>query len=196
MLGLLRVSEVAETTRCVTAAKYPENASPGSSRGDRLKVVLKERLPRLPLLNFIAMPSNIKVPRVAVWIETSRGYARGLIRGVAEYVRQHGPWSIYFTPHGQHDPLPAWLRKWRGDGILARVESPRTAKILLAARLPMIDLSGRLPHFRDSMFGIDNRCVAQMALDHLRERGFRHYGFYGVPAGHALSHGLSPRILL
>jgi LacI family transcriptional regulator len=129
------------------------------------------------------MPSSTKVPRVAVWIETSRGYARGLIRGVAEYVRQHGPWSIYFTPHGQHDPLPAWLRKWRGDGILARVESPRTAKMLLAARLPMIDLSGRLPHFRDSMFGIDNRFVAQMAFDHLRERGFRDYGFYGVPRG-------------
>jgi len=124
-----------------------------------------------------------KIPRVAIWIETSRGYARGLIRGVADYVRQHGPWSIYFTPHGQFDPLPLWLRKWRGDGILARIENRRAARILVATRLPLIDLSCRLPDFRERIFGIDNRPVAQMAFDHLRERGFRHYGFYGVPRG-------------
>lgn len=129
------------------------------------------------------MPRRLSVPRVAVWIETSRGYARGLIRGVAEYIQQHGPWSVYFAPHGQHDPLPDWLRTWRGDGILARVESPRTAKILLASRLPLIDLSCRLPEFRVPMFGIDNRPVAQMAFDHLRDRGFRHYAFYGLPRG-------------
>jgi len=124
-----------------------------------------------------------KIPRVAVWIETSRGYARGLIRGVAAYVQQHGPWSIYFTPHGQHDPLPGWLRTWRGDGILARIENRQMARVLLATRLPLIDLSCRLPEFREPMFGIDNRPVARMAFDHLRERGFRHYGFYGLPRG-------------
>ena len=66
------------------------------------------------------MPIPSKIPHVAVWIESSRGYGRGLIRGVADYVREHGPWSIYFTPHGLRDPLPTWLRKWRGDGILDR----------------------------------------------------------------------------
>lgn len=129
------------------------------------------------------MSRRVPIPRVAVWIETSRGYGRGLIRGVADYVRQHGPWSIYFTPHGQLDPLPTWLRKWRGDGILARIEDRRSARILLAAKLPLIDLSCRLPEFRTPMFGIDNRPVAKMAFEHLRERGFRHYGFYGLPRG-------------
>lgn len=129
------------------------------------------------------MPSSTDPPRVAVWIETSRGYARGLIRGVAAYVQEHGPWSIYFTPHGQQDPLPAWLRTWRGDGILARIENRRAAQALLATRLPLIDLSFRLPKFRTPTLGIDNRPVAQMAFDHLRERGFRHYGFYGLPRG-------------
>jgi LacI family transcriptional regulator len=129
------------------------------------------------------MPLTAKIPRVAVWIETSRGYARGLIRGVAAYVRQHGPWSIYFTPHGQFDALPTWLRTWKGDGILARIENRQMARVLLATRLPLIDLSCRLPDFREPMFGIDNRPVAQMAFDHLRERGFRHYGFYGLPRG-------------
>jgi hypothetical protein len=89
------------------------------------------------------MPSPAKIPRVAVWIETSRGYARGLIRGVADYVREHGPWSICFTPHGQHDPLPAWLRRWRGDGILARIESPQAARVLLETELPWESIARR-----------------------------------------------------
>ncbi len=129
------------------------------------------------------MPLSSKIPHVAVWIETSRGYGRGLIRGVADYLREHGPWSIYFTPHGLRDSLPAWLRKWRGDGILARIEDRPTARLLLATRIPLIDLSCRLPELRSPIFGIDNRPVAQMAFEHLRERGFRHYGFYGLPRG-------------
>jgi LacI family transcriptional regulator len=129
------------------------------------------------------MRTPSKIPRVAVWIETSRGYGRGLIRGVADYVREHGPWSIYFTPHGLRDPLPAWLRKWQGDGILARIEDRPTAKLLLATGLPLIDLSCRLPELRSPIFGIDNRPVAQMAFEHLRERGFRQYGFFGLPRG-------------
>lgn len=129
------------------------------------------------------MSTDPRIPHVAVWIETSRGYGRGLIRGVADYVRQHGPWSIYFTPHGLRDPLPMWLRKWRGDGILARIEDRETARLLLATKIPLIDLSCRLPKYSCLPFGISNRPVAQMAFDHLRERGFRHYAFYGVPRG-------------
>lgn len=129
------------------------------------------------------MPAESNIPHVAVWIESSRGYGRGLIRGVADYVREHGPWSIYFAPHGMRDPLPAWLRKWRGDGILARIEDRATARLLLSTRIPLIDLSCRLPELRSPIFGISNRPVAQMAFDHLAERGFRHYAFYGLPHG-------------
>lgn len=131
------------------------------------------------------MPRATKVPRVAVWVETSRGYGRGLIRGIADYLRERGPWSIYFTPHGLYEPLPKWLRKWRGDGILARIEDVKTARLLLATKLPLIDLSCRLPGLRSPNVGINNQLVAQMAFEHLHERGFRHYGFLGrVPGEH------------
>lgn len=125
------------------------------------------------------MFSPVKVPQVAVWIETSRAYGRGLIRGVAHYQRQHGPWSIYFAPHGLHDPLPTWLRKWNGDGILARIDDPKMAEVLLARQLPLIDLRNRLPGLLPP-FGVDNQPVAQLAFEHLQERGFRHYAFCGL----------------
>src|SRR6185437_11703860 len=115
------------------------------------------------------MPSDM--PQVAVWIETSRGYGRGLIRGVAAYVRQHGPWSIYFTPHGLSEPFSNWLGKWQGDGILARIDDRRMAQVFRAKKLPLIDLRGRFPGLRIPTVGLDNRPVAQLAFEHLRERG-------------------------
>ncbi|MGC3970985.1 MAG: hypothetical protein QM775_27725 [Pirellulales bacterium] len=126
---------------------------------------------------------STEMPQVAVWIETSRGYGRGLIRGVASYARQHGPWSIYFTPHGLNEPFSHWLSKWKGDGILARIDDRRMAKMFRAKKVPLIDLRGRLPGLQIPTVGLDNRPVAQMAFEHLRERGFRHFGFCGVPVG-------------
>jgi LacI family transcriptional regulator len=123
------------------------------------------------------------MPHVAVWIETSRGYGRGLIRGVANYVRRHGPWSIYFTPHGLREPFSTWLSGWKGDGILARIDDRRMARMFRAKKLPLIDLRGRLPGLCIPTVGLDNRPVARMVFEHLRDRGFRHYGFCGVPPG-------------
>jgi LacI family transcriptional regulator len=123
------------------------------------------------------------MPHVAVWIETSRGYGRGLIRGVASYVRQHGPWSIYFSPHGLREPIAGWLRNWKGDGILARIDDRRMVRMFSAKRVPLIDLRGRLPGLNIPVVGLANRPVAELAFEHLRERGFRHFAFCGLRAG-------------
>ena len=62
------------------------------------------------------------VRHVAVLVETSRSYGRGVLRGVARYNRERGRWSTYFRPHGLGNPPPAWLKHWRGGGVLARVD--------------------------------------------------------------------------
>jgi LacI family transcriptional regulator len=123
------------------------------------------------------------VPHVAVLIETSRAYGRGLLEGMARYVRERGPWSIYFRPHGLGEPPPPWLRGWKGDGILARIDDRRMARAVLATGLPAVDLRGRLPDLGLPRVGVDNRALARMALEHLRERGFRHFAFCGLPRG-------------
>ena len=37
----------------------------------------------------------LHAPQVALLIETSRAYGRGLLHGINGYLRAHGPWSIY-----------------------------------------------------------------------------------------------------
>src|SRR4051794_40937916 len=60
---------------------------------------------------------------VALLVETTGAYGRGLIQGIAKYNREHGNWSTYFRPHALNDAPPAWLRNWKGDGMLVRIET-------------------------------------------------------------------------
>ena len=123
------------------------------------------------------------MPRVALLIETSREYGRGLLRGIAWYLRRHPQWSVYFHPMGLDSPPPPWLGSWEGDGILARINSERMAQAVLASGLPAIDLRGAFSGLGLPHIGPDNRIVIRQALDHLVDRGFRHFAFYGAPPG-------------
>jgi LacI family transcriptional regulator len=123
------------------------------------------------------------IPHVAVLIETSRGYGRGLLEGVARYNRQHGPWSMFFEPHSIDDPPPKWLSTWKGDGILARVNDRRMARAVIATGLPVVDVRGRVTGLDLPFIGVNNHEVARLAAEHLLGRGFRHFGFCGLARG-------------
>ena len=129
------------------------------------------------------MPST---PKVALLIETSRGYGRALLRGIVRYSRLNGPWGFYVTPGDFEQVLPR-MRAWGGTGIIARIETPEVARAILASGLPTIalDLSeDQLRHdqrlSRLSEVASDSRGAARMAAEHLLERGFHHYAFVGV----------------
>lgn len=124
-----------------------------------------------------------KRPKVALLIESSRAYGRGLLRGVTGYVRTHHPWSIYVKPHGLEQRPPSWIRHWDGDGILARITDRRMLELLQATKVPTIDLRGALPDTGIPLVGLDSHAAAQLAFEHLRERGFRKLAFCSVQSG-------------
>jgi DNA-binding LacI/PurR family transcriptional regulator len=90
-----------------------------------------------------AMPALRPARRreVALLIETSNAYARGLLQGVVHYIREHQPWSFHLMEQGRGDDPPAWLAGWKGDGIIARIETPNIAAAVIKAGLPAVDLS-------------------------------------------------------
>lgn len=120
--------------------------------------------------------SGRRVKKVAILIESSRSYGRGLLRGVARYNSERSGWSVYFRPRGQDSRLPEWLQCWEGDGILARLSDRRLADQVLAAGVPVVDLSGIYSSELQLPFvGVDNATVAAMAADYLLSRGFRRF---------------------
>ena len=130
--------------------------------------------------------SATPTPKVALLIETARGYGRQLLRGIVRYARLHGPWGFYVSPGDFEQALPK-MQQWGGTGIIARIETPKIAEAILAAGLPTIalDLSdGQLradhPLSRFSEISSGSREAAQMAAKHLLERQLRHYAFVGI----------------
>jgi LacI family transcriptional regulator len=120
-----------------------------------------------------------KRPRVALLVESSRAYGRGLLHGIGEYVRLHGPWSIYLAERGLGDAPPGWIQSWKGDGIIARIENRRIARAVRDLGLPTVDLRGLLTDLGVPLIATDDEAVARLAVLHFRERGFRQFAFCG-----------------
>ena len=119
-------------------------------------------------------------PRVALLIETSNEYARNLLRGIIAYTREHRPWSIALSEQGRGGAPPAWLRRWDGHGIIARIENKDIARAVRASGLPAVDLSAARLVPELPWVETDDEAIATLAAEHLLERGFSHFAFCGV----------------
>jgi len=117
--------------------------------------------------------------RVALLIESSRAYGRGLFLGIAKFVREHHQWSVQSEEWKWTDPLPVWLRDWDGDGVIGRVETPEMAAGLQQLGVPVVDVRGSVGGVGLPLIDTDDGKVAQLAAEHLMDRGFRHYAFCG-----------------
>jgi len=116
---------------------------------------------------------------VALFIETSNAYARGLLHGIVEYVQHNSAWSIVLPEHQRGASLPGWLRKWRGDGVIARIETESIARALRGIDLPVVDVSAARHVRQIPWVETDDAAIAQLAAEHLMERGFRQMGYCG-----------------
>ncbi len=129
------------------------------------------------------MPRSRRIPHVLLLIETSRAYGRGLVEGIARYAEENGPWSILYEERGLTDPLPRWLRHWRGDGIISRTIRSADAAKLLATGLPVVELYAynepRLPRVRP-----DEAEIARLAAEHFLDRGLRNFAFFSTQRAH------------
>jgi LacI family transcriptional regulator len=119
-----------------------------------------------------------------VLVESSRGYGRGLLQGIAAYVREHGPWTIHNHERRLYDAAPEWLKRWQGDGIIARIANGQLARQIARLHVPTVDLLG-LHRIKGVPAIITNhQAVSRMAADHLLSRGLRHFAFCGFGGIH------------
>jgi LacI family transcriptional regulator len=120
-----------------------------------------------------------RTPRIALLIETSKSYGRGILRGIDRYVKEHVAWSLYLEPRALGTLPPPWLRRWKGDGIIARISDPNIAEVILNVDLPTVNLSSAMPELAFPCIESCPRAQARMAARHLLERGFQNFAFCG-----------------
>lgn len=112
-------------------------------------------------------------------VESARAYGRGLLQGIAHYVRDHAPWSMDYQERELNDPPPSWLARWQGDGIIARVETPAMAQAIKRLRVPAVDLIYCLPGLDMPSVRTDEPAVIRMVMEYWQQRGFRQVAYCG-----------------
>ena len=121
--------------------------------------------------------------RVAVLIEASNAYARGLLAGIHAHLREHEPWTVFLPEHGRGKPPLEALARWHGDGIIARIETPAIARTVADLRatqgVHVVDVSAArlvpgVPYVETA-----DAAIATVAAEHFFERDFRQVAFLG-----------------
>lgn len=116
---------------------------------------------------------------VALLIETSNAYARGVMRGVIDYNRTHERWSLVVPEQERGAAPPSWLARWKGDGLIARIETDEIAKAVRRTNRPVVDVSAAR-HLPDIPWvETDDGAIIDVAIEHLIERGFRNLAYCG-----------------
>lgn len=127
-----------------------------------------------------AMPRN-QPPRVSILVDTSTGWGRRLIRGIAGYARKHGPWHLWVEGRGQDEPLrlpPGWV----GEGIIARISDRAIARHLAAAGVPVVNISSiALKGIDFPRVATDLHAAGHMAAEYFLNRGLRNFAYVGLP---------------
>ncbi len=125
--------------------------------------------------------SREKKRNVALVIETSNDYARGILLGIHDYIRTHPSWTVYLTEHGRHEPDESFAGNWEGDGVIARIEHTRTAETIRTLKLPTVDVSAArlLPEL--PWVETDDKAITEAAVNHLKDCGLKHFAFFGDP---------------
>jgi LacI family transcriptional regulator len=117
---------------------------------------------------------------VALIVETSLASGRDILHGIARYVHEHGPWSIYHEPRSLEEMVPRWLKNWNGDGIIARIQNEEIARAVAEVGLPTVDVLGVVPGSGFPLVHVDDAAIGRAGAEHLLERGFRHFGFVSI----------------
>jgi LacI family transcriptional regulator len=118
---------------------------------------------------------------VALLVETSNGYSRGLLEGIVAYTKQRANWSIYLSEQERGAMPPKWLNAWKGDGIIARVETAEIGNRLKKFEVPIVDLSATRHLPSAPWADTDDQSIARLAFEHFKERGFKYFAYCGDP---------------
>jgi LacI family transcriptional regulator len=117
-------------------------------------------------------------PGVALLVEASRAYGRQLLRGVSLFARTHATWSLLHQEMTLDSGVPDWLMEANVQGVIARVDR-ETVGPLRKLNVPIVDVRCERAHSGIPQVETDNRRVAELAFQHLWDRGFRRFAFCG-----------------
>lgn len=126
----------------------------------------------------------LNIPKVVLFLESSRQYGRDLISGIAEYSFLNGPWTFYkeddFYSTFRESGSFSWIKRWGASGIITR--DYKGFERLLEFKVPIIVVEafqesnniGSLPKIVSNHIAI-----ADLACDYFIRHGFKNFAYCG-----------------
>ncbi|MGI9456255.1 MAG: XylR family transcriptional regulator, partial [Aeoliella sp.] len=126
--------------------------------------------------------AKLQVRQIAILIETEATWGRSVIRGIANYAEKHAMWHLLIDPR-DHEHRSALPDGWRGDGVIAHITGRLQSEQMAKQGLPVVnvdDLFSDLPGVAQVI--TDEQARAEMAIEHLVDRGFSRFGYFAPPS--------------
>jgi len=121
---------------------------------------------------------NNRTPRVAVLVDTSTEWGRGIHAGIHKYDIANGPWQLFVESRGLEQSMLV-PHGWDGDGIIARIGNLDMAKDLRALGIPVVNVSGLV--WREAKYPLvstDLVASGRISAQYFLDRGYRYFGYF------------------
>ncbi|WP_337042310.1 AraC family transcriptional regulator [Emticicia sp. 17c] len=122
--------------------------------------------------------------KIILLIDFAEEYSKALLKGIAKYSKEHGPWIFCRMPLFQRETIGMegileWALEWGADGIIGQLYNDPAVEKFIEAGIPVIaqDFKER---FRDipNITGAHKE-AGEMGAEYFLRKGFKNFAFYG-----------------
>jgi LacI family transcriptional regulator len=119
--------------------------------------------------------------QVAIVIDASSSFSRGVLAGVSSWMHDRGDWTITIDDRDRVAPLPAWLLGWHGDGLISGLDDAALPRLWRRSVRPVVHVRRCVAN--DVLPGVfpDDEAAVRLAVTHLVDRGLRRLAFCPAP---------------
>ena len=107
---------------------------------------------------------------------------RGLLAGIARYVRDHEPWSLTIASQWLHQPQG--VLSWRGHGLIGHLSLPPIPGLVAGLGIPAVSISEAVEHLPFPSVITDSNTVGELAAQHLLDVGCTNFAYWGPSTHH------------
>jgi LacI family transcriptional regulator len=124
--------------------------------------------------------STMKKLKIGVLMTLDTHYKHEIVRGIIQFAKQNNHWSLYGQNRVLHNLKD--LKNWKGDGIIAHIDSKREADKLTSLRLPIVDTCGSVDIDYDRLVQItnDDLMTGARTAQFFMQEGYTEFAFVGV----------------
>jgi LacI family transcriptional regulator len=122
--------------------------------------------------------------KIILMIDFAEEFSKELLKGIARYSKEHGPWIFCRMPLFQRETIGVegilqWAKEWEADGIIGQFyNDPKVARFVEEG-IPVI-----AQDFKERFKEIPNitavhKEAGTMGADYFLKKGFKNFAYYG-----------------